>query len=283
MDVIQLDDDNENENNITNFVSNTKKASNKKSSNFKKRSIKNNNINKNLRSNNNKEKLNKKTEEKESNQEESENDEDKDKSEDARLRKLTDEECLEKMKEKFPDDKGLTKTFITRKLKKRIMIYRKLNFSDEDSYKNVENSIPKKSGPNSFLKITMEICNKEEFSLDSSLMCVMKELFNNYFIVLKEKDKKMKIVIAGHISKDIIFFLKKVSNEEFRNNYSVQTIKIKAYAFYEELINEFYKRDNIALKKINEEDILECVNQYNYLTEIRKAYEEIKLLKVEKN
>ena len=65
--------------------------------------------------------------------------------EDSGSRKLTDEESLEKMKELFPEDKGLTKTFITRKLKKRISIDRKLDFNDEETFKGVENTIPKKS------------------------------------------------------------------------------------------------------------------------------------------
>lgn len=211
------------------------------------------------------------------------NTDNEDQNDDTRLRKLNDEECLEKMKEKFPEDKGLTKTFITRKLKKRIMIYRKLDFVDEDTYKNVENTIPKKTGPNSYLKVTMEICNKEDFSLNSPLMYCMKDLFDAYFIIFKEKEGKMKIVIAGHITKDIISYLKKVSGEEFRNKFSVQTMKIKAYAFYEELVHEFCHRENIADKKIDEDEIKEHQEKFDYLTRMRKAYEDIKLIKVEKN
>ncbi len=187
------------------------------------------------------------------------------------------------MKEKFTDDKGLTKTFITRKLKKRIMIYRKLDFNDEDTYKNVENTIPKKTGPNSYLKVTMEICNKEDYSLNSPLMYCLKDLFDAYLIVFKEKEGKMKIVIAGHITKDIITYLKKVSGEEFRNKFSVQVMKIKAYAFYEELVHEFCNRENIVDKKIDEDEVKEHEEKYDYLTKMRKAYEEIKLIKVEKN
>lgn len=203
--------------------------------------------------------------------------------EDSGSRKLTDEESLEKMKELFPEDKGLTKTFITRKLKKRISIDRKLDFNDEETFKGVENTIPKKSGPNSFLKVRMEICNKEDFSLNSKLMFFMKDLFKAYFIFFKEKEKKMKIVIVGHITKDIISFLKKVSSEEFRNKYSVQTMKIRAYAFYEELINEFYKRENIIAKKINDAEIKDYIKQFDLITRMRKAYEEIKQLKTDKN
>lgn len=203
--------------------------------------------------------------------------------EDSQTRKLTDEESLEKMKELFPEDKGLTKTFITRKLKKRISIDRKLDFNDEETFKGVENTIPKKSGPNSFLKVTMEICNKDDFSLNSNLIFFMKDLFKAYFIFFKEKEKKMKIVFVGHITKDIISFLKKVSSEEFRNKYSVQTMKIRAYAFYEELIHEFYKRENIIAKKINDADIKDYIKQFDLITQMRKAYEEIKQLKVDKN
>lgn len=185
------------------------------------------------------------------------------------------------MKERFPEDKGLTKTFITRKLKKRIAVYRKLDFNDEETFKVVENTIPKKSGPNSFLKVTMEVCNKDDFSLGSALISCIKDLFDCYFIVLKDKQKKMKIVFAGHINKDIISFLKKVSGEEFRNSYSVQTMKIKAYAFYEELVFEFSQKENISEKKINDAEIKDYVVQFNLLSKMRKAYEEIKQIKVD--
>ena len=202
---------------------------------------------------------------------------------DSKLRKLTDEECLEKMKEKYPNDKGLTKTFITRKLKKRISINRLMDYIDEQSYKNIETTIPKKSGPNSYLKVTMTVCNKDDFSINSGLMYFLRDLFNSYFIIFKEKNSKMKIVIAGHITKDIISFLKKISSEEFRNKYSVQTAKIKAYAFFEELVYEFNKKNNVISKKINDEEITDYINQYNYLTNMRRSYEEIKRIKIDIN
>ena len=205
------------------------------------------------------------------------------KGDDAKFRKLTDEECLGKMKDLFPQDKGLTKTFITRKLKKRIMINRKLDYNSEETYKEVEHTIPKKTGPNSYLKVTMEICDKDEFNLNSSLMCFIKDFFNAYFIVFKNKDKRMKIVIAGHITKDIISFLKKVSSEEYKNKHSVLIMKVKAYAFYEELINEFYKREGVVAKKINDTEIKDYVDQFNYLRKMRNAYEEIKMMKVDKD
>lgn len=162
------------------------------------------------------------------------------------------------------------------------MINRKLDYNSEETYKDVAHSIPKKSGPNSYLKVTMEICDKDEFDLNSSLMYFIKDLFNAYFIIFKEKEKKMKIVIAGHITKDIISFLKKVSSEEFKNKHSVLTMKIKAYAFYEELVSEFNKRERIVAKKINEAEIRDYVEQFSCLTKMRKAYEEIKLMKVDK-
>jgi hypothetical protein len=209
-----------------------------------------------------------------------ENDEDKEKFDNPKTRKLTDEECLEQIKEKFPEDKGLTKTFITRKLKKRIMIYRKLDFNNEETYKNVENTIPKKTGPNSYLKVSMDVFNKQEFNLDSSLMYFMKDLFNDYFIVFKEKEERMKIIIAGHITKDIVSFLKIISSQ-LKENYSVNTIKIKAYAFYEELISEFHKRENVVAKKIDDSEIKEYIQQFEYLAKMRKAYDELKNLKVD--
>jgi len=208
---------------------------------------------------------------------------DSEKGDDGGLRKLTDEECLEKMKELFTEYKGLTKTFMTRKLKKRIIINRKLDYNSDETYKDVELTIPKKSGSHCFLKVTIEICDKDELNLNSSLMCFIRDPFNSYFIVFKEKNKRMKIVIAGQITKDIISFLKKVSNEEFKNKHSVVTMKIKSYAFYEELITEFCKREGVVAKKINEAEIKVYLEEFNYLTKMRKAYDEIKLMKVDIN
>ncbi len=204
--------------------------------------------------------------------------------EDSGTRKLTDEECLEKIKELFPEDQSLTKTFITRKLKKRIAVYRKLNFNNEETFKGVENTIPKKTGPNSYLKLTIEVCNKHDFSVNSPLSCFMKDFFvNAYFIILKQKQKRMIINFAGQINIDLVSFLKKVSSEEFPNDYSVQTMKIKAYAFYEELVYEFSQKENISAKKINETELKDYVSKFNLLTKMRKAYDEIKLIKVDKN
>jgi len=194
----------------------------------------------------------------------------------TRIRKLTDEECLNLMKEKFPEEKGLTKTFISRKLKKRIMIYRLLDFKNEESYKNVVKYIPKMFESNNYLKVTMEVSKNENFSINSSLVEFMKDLFNYYFIILKESTEKCKLLIAGHIKTDLIRFLSEICNEEFSINYSVQTTKIKCYAFYEELIYEFSKRNNISLRNIDEEEINSYIKKYDHLINMRKAYEEIK-------
>lgn len=279
IDIIEIDDSkNNDENNITNIAAS---SPSKKKHKFNHVSNGNKNSSSDKKSNSAAKQKNRdvKGKSNKSGYRDAENS-DKEKCEEPNKRKLTDEECLEKMKEIFTQDKGLTKTFITRKLKKRIMINRFLDFNIEESYQNVENTIPKKSGPNSYLKVTMEICNKEEFNLNSSLMFFMKDLFNAYFIIFKEKDKRMKIVIAGHITNDIISFLKKVSSEEFKEKYSVLTMKIKAYAFYEELISEFYKREGVVAKKINDAEIKDYLDQFNYLTKMRKAYEEIKQMKV---
>lgn len=161
------------------------------------------------------------------------------------------------------------------------MIFRLLNFSEEETYKGVENTIPKKTGPNSYIKFTIEIKNKEQFSLNSPLMYFVRELFHSYFIIFKEKDSKIKIVIAGNIQKDIVTFLKKIANDEFKNKYSVKTAKVKAYAFYEELIYEFSRKENIAYKQINEADLKGYVDLYNYLEKLRQSYEEIRKIRVE--
>ena len=184
------------------------------------------------------------------------------------------------MKESFEGCKGLTKTFITRKLRKRIMIKRIIDYNEEETYLNIENSIPKKSGPNNSLKASFVICDKEEYNADSNLINFLKDLFNMYYIFFKKKEGKLKIVVAGQISKDIVYFLRKITSDEFKNKYSVQSAKIRAYAFYEELISELENEDNKETKKINEEEIKDYIAQFENLQKMRKIYEEIRMIRV---
>jgi hypothetical protein len=196
------------------------------------------------------------------------------------IRKLTDEECLAKMKENFNIIKGLTKTFITRKLRKRIMIKRLIDYNNELTYNNIEKTIPKKSGLNNFIKATFVICDKEEFKKDSNLMSYLKNLFNIYYIFFKNDEGKFKFLISGQITKDISYFLRNITCDEFKNKFSVQSAKIKAYAFYEELICELEKKPNIELKNLNEEALENFKNQYDNLQKMRKIYEEIRMIRV---
>lgn len=184
------------------------------------------------------------------------------------------------MKEKFELAKGLTKTFITRKLRKRIMIKRMIDYNDEGTYLNIENSIPKKSGLNNSIKATFEIYSKEEFQLNSGLMTYLKNLFNLYYIYFKEKEGKLRFLISGQIQKDISYFLRNITSDEFKNKFSVQSAKIKAYAFYEELICELENKPNISIKTINEEEIPKFEKQYDNLQKMRKTYEEIRMITV---
>lgn len=204
---------------------------------------------------------------------------------DSSIRKLTDEECLEKMKENFDIAKGLTKTFITRKLRKRIMIKRIIDYNDESTYLNIESTIPKKSGLNNSIKATFEICDKEEFKIDSDLFNFLKNLFNLHYIFFKKTEGKLKFLIAGQIQKDISYFLRNITSDEFKNKFSVQSAKIKAYAFYEELICELENKPDTETKTINENDIPNFIKQYEILQKMRKIYEEIRMIRVpiEKN
>lgn len=197
-------------------------------------------------------------------------------------RKLTEEECLVKMLERLPHSQGLTKTFISRKLRKKVMISRLLEYKNNyiGTVKNVETTIPKKSGPNNFIKFSMKISNDDEFKINSSLVYFLKDLFITHFLVLKKNDNQKKIIIAGSITKDIIFFLKKIANAEFRDKYSIISAKVKAYAFYEELIYEFHQRNDITTKNLTQEDIDNFLKQFEYLNHMRSCYEDVLRLRV---
>jgi hypothetical protein len=186
------------------------------------------------------------------------------------------------MKENFNSSitKGITKTFITRKLRKRIMIKRILDYSDESTFFKIENTIPKKSGLNNSIKATFEICDKEDFKLDSNFMKYLKNLFNIYYIFFKNKEGKLIFLIAGQIKKDISYFLKNITNDEFKNKFSVQSAKIKCYAFYEELICELENKNNLENKTLNIEELSNFKKQYEHLQKMRKIYEEIKMIRI---
>jgi hypothetical protein len=197
-------------------------------------------------------------------------------------RKLTDEESLAKMKENLPNDQALTKTFITRKLLKRIMISRNLDYENfDESVKNVELSIPKKSGANNFIKFSIVTNSEEEFKINSNLIYFIKDLFITHFVILKKKENFMKIIFGGTISKDIVYFLKQISTLEFKEKYLVKSAKIRVFAFYEELVYEFsQKYGQIDSKNLIQNEIDEYVKQFEYLTYVRKCYEEIKQIRI---
>jgi len=199
---------------------------------------------------------------------------------DSTIRKLTDEECLAKMKEKFEVAKGLTKTFITRKLRKRVMIKRLIDYNNEVTYNNIEKTIPKKSGLNNSIKATFEICDKEESKIDSDLIKYLMNLFNNYYIFFKNDEGKFKFLISGQIIKDISYFLRNITCDEFKNKFSVQSAKIKAYAFYEELICEIENKPNREIKTLNEEEIIKYKQQFDHLQNMRTFYEDLRKIKV---
>ena len=198
----------------------------------------------------------------------------------SKNRKLTDEDCLEKMKEKFPNDKGLTKTFITRKLKKKIMINRFLDYINFEKIKNIENTIPKKSGPNNFVKFSLKISSDEDLKLNSNLVYYIKDLFINHFIVLKKTEEKKKILFGGTINKDIINFLKIISSDDFRKKFNLISGKVKTYAFYEELVFEFSNRKDVNTKNLSDEEINNMLKQYDCLEYMRNCYENIKKIRI---
>lgn len=214
-------------------------------------------------------------------------DTDKFEEENFKKRKLTDEESLEKMKEKFPNDQALTKTFITRKLLKRIMISRNLDYENfNETVKNVENTIPKKSGANNFIKFSLITNNEQEFKINSNLIYFIKDLFITHFIILRKKPKEsgngslMKIIFGGTINKDILFFLRHIATVDFRDKFKIKSAKIRVFAFYEELVYEFSKKKDIDSKNLIQSEIDEYVKQFEYLSYVRKCYEEIKQIRI---
>ena len=144
----------------------------------------------------------------------------------------------------------------------------------------MENSIPKKSGPNNFIKLSVKTTSEEEFKINSNLLYFLKDLFITNFVVLKNKNNVKKIIIAGSINKDIIHFLKRIATLEFKEKYHVVSAKVKAYAFYEELVHEFAERKDVVAKNLTSEDIDGLLKQFEYLTHMRNCYEEIKKIRI---
>ena len=90
----------------------------------------------------------------------------------------------------------------------------------------------------------------------------------------------MKIIFGGTISKDIVHFLKQISTLDFKEKYSIKSAKIRVFAFYEELVYEFSQKNPIDSKNLIQNEIDEYVKQFEYLTYVRKCYEEIKQIRI---
>lgn len=189
--------------------------------------------------------------------------------------KLSDEECVEYMKNAFPDVKTISKTFLTRKLTKKVTWSSEYDFNDGDFEKNQKEIV--KSATYKFIKITLNVKDSQQFNFDSGLIKIFTGKLKNYMIKL---DNNNIIAIAGDLDKmELEEFLTNLKDPDLKENYKLVNAKVEIYAFFEELFMEFESDESDEFhifKNMNDEEIEKMKSEWEKIKKLRVMWKDLK-------
>lgn len=180
--------------------------------------------------------------------------------------RLTDEECTEKMKDKFGNIfKGITKTFLTRKLTKKVIWSSEFEFKSSDPFSELRDII--KSATYKYAKINFSIskyfANTVEF---------IKSLCKKHILYITEKQ----IILAGELDGELENLIEKFRDEEQIKKFHIDFIKIEVYAFMEEILAEIDDKNEDTIKNYSEEEIETLKNDWETIQQMRTYWKELK-------
>jgi hypothetical protein len=189
--------------------------------------------------------------------------------EDTSKKKISDEEATEILKENFKDKyKGITKTFLTRRLTKSITWSGEFNLTEPDPWKNQREIV--KSGTYKYTKLTL---NLSDTPLD--IMDLIKCSFKKYICKLGNQ----KLVVGGEISDELEKFLEIFKDIINIKKFKIVFVKVDVWAFLEEVLQDFeYEGDNI-LHNFTEEELDSLKSDWVYIQEMREAWKSLKGIK----
>lgn len=186
-------------------------------------------------------------------------------------KKPSDEECTEKMKEAFPEFKGVTKTFLTRKLLKRITWSSEYDFLSDNLEKNHREIV--KSATYKYIKLTIAMADNSQCNLHSDFINFLKELLKSFICQFKEDNV---IVLAGELAIELEDFVEKIKNRDLSKRFSINSIKAQIFAFMEELLSDFDNKDEHTYFSFSPEEIRTMVNDFEVIEQMRKKWKHLK-------
>ena len=192
----------------------------------------------------------------------------------AKGKKLNDEECTDKMKEEFNNVyKGITKTFLTRKLTKKVIWSNNFDFTNEDPFKDQREII--KSATYKYVKLQLTL-NKNVKEIDSNnFLSLVQTLFKKY--ILSSKDKNM--IVAGEITGELEEFVEKFKDIEMIRSYNIDTMNAEVYAFFEEIYIEFDEKDESIQHNLTNENVEALKADWVVILQMRQFWKNLKMTK----
>lgn len=186
---------------------------------------------------------------------------------DNKGRRMNDEECTEKMKEIFGNDyKGVTKTFLTRKLTRKIIWTNDYDFSQVNPFKTQREII--KSATYKFAKIVWKLEENKNNILD-----LIQSVFKKYVWTKSGKS----VTVGGELHDDLEEFVEKFKNNELIKTYSLDKMKIEVYNFMEELYLDFNDSDE---KTFTNDEAQAMRKDNSTLQKMRDQWKKLKTIKV---
>ena len=173
----------------------------------------------------------------------------------GRQRRLRDFELLAILQKNYPNNgyiRKVSKTFISRRLNKKVIYRHVFEYNEDGSIKENKlrtagETMVYKYGSFSFKFINDEIKKKDE--LNELMASNLKSQFSKI-------DTENKIyIIGGKIGLLALELINKVFRKNLYKEYSVVQVVVEFYEFYEELVNEFNEKINPTVKIINCDEI----------------------------
>ena len=173
----------------------------------------------------------------------------------SRQRKLRDFELLAILQKNYPNNgyiRKVSKTFISRRLNKKVIYRHVFEYKDdgnikENKLRTAGETMVYKYGYFSFKFINDEIKNQKE--LDELMAQNLKSQF------AKTDEENKNYIIGGKIGLSAPELINKVFRKNLYKDYSVVQAVVEFYEFYEELASEFNEKENSSVKIINCDEI----------------------------
>jgi len=195
----------------------------------------------------------------------------------SRQRKLRDFELLAILQKNYPNNgyiMKVSKTFISRRLKKKVIYRHVFEYKEngnikENKLRTAGETMVYKYGRFIFKFVDDEIKNTEE--LDELIGQNLKSLFSK----LDEENKNY--ILGGKIGMSAPELINKIFRQNLYAKYEVVQAIVEFYEFYEELVNDFNDKDpNVRIINCDEITLKNLRSDFKNLQIVRNTIKQIK-------